>query len=439
MSRSFATRSIEALRAAVWEDERAGRFALPPGLALAARTVWVAARGFAGDACALRASALTLASMLALVPALAVSFAFVRGLGWSGERLEAMLLERATILSPDAVSIVVSWVDNISIAGLGLFGALFAATSAVSVLQQLESAFDAIWGNFAPRSGIRRAADAVAILTLGPLLLAVTASSEAALRSSSVVEWLASFGGAETMVRVGFGAMWYLLVCGAFAALYVFLPTAPVAPAAAALAGLFVGVAWLAAQSAYVAFQFGLDRYNAVYGTIAQIPALVAWMWTSWVLILAGAELAAAFHDLDVCRQSDSALRERPRADPAVALALAVELADASAKRRRAPTLDVLARSLRMPIRSVGAAFAALADAGLVHTGGTDSRSCFLSFSPGSIPVFDVLDAVESRASSAAPRPVAAAEALRAVDDARREALGASTLADLVERDQVRA
>jgi len=425
---------FERLDEAVWKDPEGEVPAWRRRAVHVARVLWMAAEGFHADSCSLRASALTLASMLALVPALAASFAYVRGLGWQGERLESLLLQRATILSPEAVSTVVSWVDHISITGLGLMGALFAIASSVSLLFQIEDAFDTVWGSPEGRSHVRRAADAFVLLLLAPMLIAVAASSEAALRSSTTVAWLQSFGGFELLLRAGFGAVWYVLVCGTFATLYYLLPSAPVDRRAAVIGGIAAGVAWQFAQSLYVDFQIGLGGYNAVYGALAQLPALVVWMWTSWVLVLAGAEIAAAFQSLATCRRRytpalvGAAERER------LALSIAIELADAAYARRAAPTLAGLSALLSMPVRSVAEVFRALDVAGLVHTGGDDQRQCFLSLSPGSIAVERVVGAARGGEDTGArPERPAVAQVLARFAAARRDAVAGATLADLID------
>ena len=425
---------FEKLGGAVWTDPGDGAPAWRRRTGHAVQVLWLAAEGFHADACSLRASALTLASMLALVPALAASFAYVRGLGWTGERLESLLLQRATILSPEAVSTVVSWVDNISITGLGLMGALFAIASSVSLLVQIEHGFDAVWGNPHGRGHVRRAADALLLLVFAPLVIAAAASFEAALRSSAAMAWVEGFGGLEFVIRAGFVVVWYALVCAAFTGLYLLLPAAPVDSRAAVTGAVVAGVAWQFAQSAYVDFQFGFARYNAVYGALAQIPILVFWMWTSWVLVLAGAEIAAATQNLAACGRryapslAGAAARER------LALAIVLELADAACARRAAPTLAGLSAALAMPVRSVGEVFAALDAAGLVHTGGEEQRQCFLSLSPGSIVVERVVAAARGDEEEGArrERPVVA-RVLRSFADARRQAVAGATLADLVD------
>jgi membrane protein len=439
---SFLQKRADAVAAAVWTDLPADAPAWRRLAVHLLRVLWMAGEGYHSDSCSLRASALTLATMLALVPALAASFAYVRGLGWTGQRLEGLLLQRATILSPEAVSTIVSLVDNISIAGLGLVGALFAVGSAISLLSQIESAFDAVWGNTHGRSGIRKAADAMIMLFLGPVLVAVVASSEAAVRSSAVLTWLGGFGDLETPIRLAFALAWSVLVCGAFIGFYLLLPVSRVGWRSAVLGGVLAGLTWQVAQTFYVDFQIGLGGYNAIYGALAQIPILVFWMWTSWVLVLAGAETVAADQNLRVVgrRYSNDLACGVPR--EGLALALAVELAGAAFEKRVAPTLAGLAEQVAMPIRNVAEVFGMLDEAGLVHTGGEDQRQCFLSLSPGSIAVDRVIaaarceDSHDGTAVNGAHLKTEVLSALARVADSRHEALGATSLADLVDHHE---
>lgn len=424
----------EKVKVAVWAEPAAEAPSWHRPLQTVARVLWLATEGFLADACSLRASALTLASLLALVPALAVSFAYVRGLGWTGQRLESLLLQKATILSPEAVTTVVSWIDHISIAGLGLIGALFALGAAASLLFQIEDAFDTVWGNPHGRDHVRRAADALVLLVFAPMIVAVGASSEAALRASTVITWMQGFGALEVLVRFGFAAAWYAMVCAGFTALYLFLPAAPVQSRAALIGGVAVGLSWRFAQSLYLDFQFGLDGYNAVYGALAQLPMLVFWMWTSWALVLAGAEIAAAYQNLKACGRHFAPALTGASARERLSLAIAIELADASFARRAAPTLAELAAQLAMPVRSVAEVFGALEQAGLAHTGGEARRQCFLSLSPGSIGVERVVNAARGAEDPDVghEKPVVA-RVLADFAAARRTALGKATLADLVD------
>ena len=48
-------------------------------------------------------------------------------------------------------------------------------------------------------------------------------------------------------------------------------------------------------QWTYVRLQIGVANYNAIYGALSQLPVTLVWLYVSWAVILAGAELAAVY------------------------------------------------------------------------------------------------------------------------------------------------
>ncbi len=427
------------IRQLVWGELPADCSSRRSALQYAARVAWLAAHGFRDDACALHACALAYASLMSLVPVFAVSFALLSASGWSGERLEPILLERLTLLSPEAVATIVSYIDHTSITGLGLIGGLFLVGSALSVMRQVEISLDAIWGNPRPRGLVRRSADSLALLVVAPLLLALAASLTAAVRTSSYLGWLQGLGGAGVILSAVAGLIPYGVVCGVLTFLYAFMPNAEVRLRSAVIAGVAAGIAWQMAQSAYLTFQFGMHNYNAIYGTLAQLPALMLWMTTSWFIVLAGAELSAVVQNFAALRREREVLISGTAARERLALALVCELAEAARVRRAAPTIDQLSHILNGPVREVTEAVVRLSKAGLVHMGGDDQAYCFLSSAPGSITLQRVVEVArdESPGSGRADAETAMGASLdgllEALQSSRRHALGAATLADLVD------
>jgi membrane protein len=45
------------------------------------------------------------------------------------------------------------------------------------------------------------------------------------------------------------------------------------------------------AQWTFIHFQLGVSRYNAIYGTMALLPVFMIWIYTSWIIVLAGMEI----------------------------------------------------------------------------------------------------------------------------------------------------
>jgi len=427
------------IQSLVWSELPADVTPRRRALQYCARLAWLAVQGFVSDACALRACALAYASLMAFVPVLAVSFAFVRGLGWSGERLEPIILGRFAMLSAEAVDTIVSYIDNTSIAGLGIVGGLFVVGVALSVMRQVEISFDTIWGNPSPRGFVRRSADSLVLLVAAPLLLALAVTLTASVRTTVYGGWLQGLGAAGPILCALAGLVPYGVTCGLFTFLYGFLPNAEVRLRSALTGGVAAGVAWQLAQSAYVAFQFGMSNYNAIYGTLAQLPLLMLWMTTSWFIVLAGAELSAVVQNFATLRREQRKTSAGTAARERLALALVCELAEAAHARRAAPTIDELSHLLDAPVREVTDVVLRLADAGLVHMGGDEQAYCFLSLAPSSIALYRIVsvardeDQAPVRRGAEATTAASLRKLLAALEASRRRGLGAATLADLVD------
>ncbi|MDW7711080.1 MAG: YhjD/YihY/BrkB family envelope integrity protein [Deferrisomatales bacterium] len=276
---------------------------------------------FQQDRAFLRASALTYATLLSLVPLLAFMFSVLKGLGVQ-ERLEPLLLEHLAVGNEEVVSRVLEYVDRTKVGALGAVGLVALLLTAVSVLSNIELSFNDIWQIRRGRSLIRKVSDYTALLVVGPVLLLLSLSVTTTLESAAVRERLFILGDAvPTLVK----SLPFLAVWIAFTALYLIMPNRRVPLVSALLAGAVAGGVWQVAEVLYVRFQFGITRYNAIYGAMAQLPLLLAWVYLSWCIVLLGAELAFV-HQLP---GRGRYLRVRnelwvPRLDVALAILLAV-------------------------------------------------------------------------------------------------------------------
>ncbi|MFT4569919.1 MAG: membrane protein [Candidatus Binatia bacterium] len=393
--------------------------------------------GFVADLCLLRASALTYSSLMAFVPVLALSFALLRGLGWTGDRLERVILERMTLISPDAIDAIVTYIDNTNVAGLGALGGVFLVVTFLAVMSNIETSMNAIWGDPPARTWARKTSDYLAVMLIAPLLLAAAISMTTALRSNVGVEWIAGWSSIGPAIGRGLSLGAYGLVWLVFAFLFAFVPNTKVRLVPALIGGVVAGTTWQLTQIGYINFQVGVARYNAIYGVMAQLPLLMLWVYVSWVIVLLGAEVSVAVQNLG------PASRER-RTDARgfvlvefVALSLMAELAASAMARTRPPTVDELAARFDLPIRNVRDVVRELESGELVHLGGDERQSLFLSLAPSSIPVARVLDVIrgEDDTRPGDLEPIdneALGRVLAALGDARSSAVAGRTVADLV-------
>ena len=80
-----------------------------------------------------------------------------------------------------------------------------------------------------------------------------------------------------------------------FTFVYIFMPNIKVRLTSALLAGIIAGTAYEVVQWAYIIFQVGVSKYNAIYGGFAALPLFLAWLQVSWLIVLFGELLTDPF------------------------------------------------------------------------------------------------------------------------------------------------
>ena len=254
--------------------------------ARAARMVVRAARAIRADRVQVRAMALTYISLFALVPALVVAFSVVQAFTGmeriSGAVHEFLLANLAVGARATIEPYLDRFVKNAHLARAGMVGGALLLWSAFSLFSHVERAVNDLWEVPRPRSLQRAALVYWMGLSLGPLLLAGSATV-----SQLAQAYLESRG---TRALAFLAAA--LLSSLSLSVLYLVVPNAKVQLRAAVGGGLAAGVAWELAKGLFALFVARFVRYSAIYGGVASVPIFLTWLYLSWGIVLFGARLA---------------------------------------------------------------------------------------------------------------------------------------------------
>lgn len=283
------------------------------------RIFFIALRGFKDDACPLRASALTFFTLLSIVPMVAMAFGIAKGFGFE-KMLERVLYEQLAGQGEALEKIIVfaqQLLENTKgglVAGIGV-AILF--WTVIKVLGNIEHSFNAIWGIKKGRHLGRKFSDYLAIMLICPLLFILSSSLTVYVTSflTQIIEKMAILGPLgglllKTMKIAPYVVIWFL-----FSFIYVAMPNTKVNIKSGLIAGVIAGTIYQLVQWAYIAFQVGVAKFNAIYGSFAALPLFLVWLQMSWLIVLFGAEIAYAHqnaklyeHEPD-CRKASFAYR----------------------------------------------------------------------------------------------------------------------------------
>ncbi len=260
------------------------------------RTLALAIRGFREDKIGLRASALTVYTLLAVVPVVALAFGIAKGFGLK-EYLERQLLANFTgqeEVLDWIIRFANSFLDHTSggiIAGIGLVILLW---SVLKVFANIEGSFNAIWQIRRSRSWFRKFSDYLSIMLIAPILVIVSSSATVFIttqieRIASEIEFL---GLIDQIIFFLVKLIPYVLIWFLFTFLYMFMPNTKVQFRSALIGGIVAGTIFVAVQWLYINSQIGMSRYNAIYGSFAALPLFIIWLQISWLIVLLGGEIA---------------------------------------------------------------------------------------------------------------------------------------------------
>lgn len=327
-------------------------------------------RGYRQDAVALRANALTLNSLLAIVPVLALLFGVAKGFGLEA-RFQAWIMsqfpEQQTVLGQSLI-FAQRALENAQGGLVAGAGVIFLIYAVVQVIGQVEQAMNHIWSIGHPRSLGRKFSDYLSLILVGPFLLLGASSLNVYIST-----WVNSATASSTLApvvgpaaRAAIRTLPYLLLWMLFSFTYVFLPNTKVKIGSGLLGGAAAALLYQAVQNFYIQLQIGVSRNNAIYGSFAALPFFIIWLRLSWNIALFGAELTQQHQNFSgnesAGREAELSFREIKRIGLDVC-----GLVIGRFERGAAPALATeLAAELRLPTRALGSILKKLVQAGLL-------------------------------------------------------------------------
>lgn len=410
-------------------------------------TVW---KGFAANRCLARAAALAYATVLALVPLLAIALSvstFVlkedrpQRIAGFIDRLVATVAPQLSLTqgsnTSDRAKLVQAIQDGINRVESGALGiAAFAAFAviAISLLSTVEGTFNDIWSVRRSRNWFVRTVFYWAFLTLGPLFLftvvGITGAGELAKLEKSI-EGLALFRGhAPFLISL-------LAFCGICSLLYFVLPNTRVDWRAALLGGAVAGTVLQLNNHFSAVYVSRVLTTHQIYGSLSIIPLFLFGLYLSWSIILLGAQVAACFQNRDELSYREMYWRGSRDRETA-ALRLMTRIGARFRAGEEPPSVFELAKEIDQPRQLVRDLLSTLAQAQLIRP--TNDPALFLPARPlEAITVHDVFVALRDphgskRGGGDSPFNRHLVERLDAIAAEERRAAESLSLLSLVEQ-----
>lgn len=354
-----------------------------------AKVISLSVKSFLDKTLQSQAAALTYNTILAIVPALALVFAIARGFGF--QNLLQTQMFKYFPAQREALDRAFDFVDSyLNQASEGIFvgvGIVFLLWTLISLLTNIEQAFNSIWGVKQGRSVWRKLTDYTAIILILPILM-ICASGINVFMSSTLQEALPfEFINPFFSSLLDFASL--VLTCLFFSGLYVLLPNTRVTFQSAFLAGILAGVSFTILQWLFVSGTLYVSRYNAIYGSFAFLPLLLIWLQLVWIICLSGAVLCYSSQNISYFKFSNRIKNISPYYRFRVGLGVMTIIVQRFNKKMGPVLVDEFSREFDIPPMLITSALLRLEDSKLVNKVLVDPKREIYGFAPA-IPITEI-------------------------------------------------
>ena len=296
---SFISKTVSKAKSAygyfwsgVWKDPRKNVWTS------IVKTLNLTVRSFTDTGLQNKSMSLTYSTVLALVPALALLFAISRGFGF-----QDMVQNELYVYFPaqqKAISTATSFVDSyLQQSSQGLFvgiGIVMLLWTLISLLSNIEDAFNSIWGIKKARSLPQKVTDYIAICLMVPVLM--ICSSGASIFMSTIVQDNLNLPFLTPVINNLLELAPLVMAWLAFTLSYFLIPNIKVSFKYAAISGAVCAIAFQILQLLFVNGQIYVTKYNAIYGSFAFLPLMLIWLQLSWLILLTGCVLTYSLQNV---------------------------------------------------------------------------------------------------------------------------------------------
>lgn len=346
----------------------------------------------------MRAMSLVYTSLLSLVPLLAISFSVLKGFGVHN-KIEPFLLNVLSPLGQERFEIVpriIGFVDNIKVGVLGFVGIAVLFYTVIALMTKIERAFNYTWNVSESRRFAARFSDYLSVLLIGPMLIFISVGLTTNFYESEILLSLSERPVVAIFIELLHVIIPYLLLTGAFAFIYVFMPNTRVKPVPALIGGAVTAIMWKVLGLAFATIVTGSASYSAIYSAFATLIFFMIWLYAGWLVLLIGACIAYYVQNpSNVLISRDSLIMSNEMRER-LALSIIGRVGLGFYTDAKTWTVEDLAEVMKLPIRVVQRSVGTLKGAGILVQDGMNPFHLIPGKPFDTLTISELLKAVRS-------------------------------------------
>ncbi len=362
--------AINFIKEGIWTRSGENRAVIYQKIINILKVILLSIQGFKNDICPLRASALTLYTLLSIVPVIALLFGIAKGFGFE-KKLEQQLLEKASDQDTMMLQLIEFSQNMLSstkgglVAGIGIVVLFW---TVIKVIGNIEESFNSIWKIKKNRSLARKLSDYLSLMMLAPVLLIMSSSITVFVKTK--ITWLVEvihlpdFGTKLVVYAMSFSPLVIMSVLFTF--IFLFIPNQKISLKAGVIAGVITGVLFQLAQWAYLSLQIGVSSHNAIYGSFAALPLFLIWLQIVWMVVLFGCEVSFYIQNFESYRHNKKFSNLSFSLKKNIGVQVCQVIVKSFSKGEEAPNAEFIASEIELPVSIVQNTLSELIDCKLI-------------------------------------------------------------------------
>lgn len=358
----------------------------------AVKFVQITVREVLSDRIPLKSMGLTFATLLSIIPLLAISFSLFRLFGggeWFADTLRPFILENlAPGTGPRVAERIQELIDSAGSATLGGMGVLLLVMAVYGIFTGIESTVNAVWDTRSRAGSLQRLPLYWGMVTIVPILVV------GSLAISTYLQAVPIISEAFRKVDVGAALMNRLLsiamIVGSFFLLYKFVPATKVRSRYALAGALTSGLIYEGFKAAFIVYTADLVQYDVIYGSLAIFPLLLIWVNLSWILVLGGVEISFVAQNYSSLLHKPKHVKLSRNQKNAVAYLLLKDVTSAFRAERGPVILEEWARQWQVPQGLANETAERLRNGGVIERAEKGYTTVLLTRAPEKVTIADI-------------------------------------------------
>jgi membrane protein len=245
------------------------------------------------------------------------------------------------------------FIQNTRSGALGLTGSVLLIFAAISMLSRIETTFNDIWGVAQGRSWFMRIVLYWGVLSLAPILLVVALGLATGPHLETTKRLVESMPFVGRLVKVGYQVLPVVVLCLAFGLFYVLMPNTRVDWRAALVGGFTGGLLFHLNDLVSVLYVSWVVSNSKVYGSLGLVPVFMIGLYFSWLILLFGAQVAYAFQNRKTYLEERQVENVNQRGREFIALRLMTCIGQRFSRGEPPPGIAEISDELSVPSRLV--------------------------------------------------------------------------------------